>query len=218
MKKISKKAAPPEIFIYVEGGGPTPEGRAQLRQGFDELLKAQKQKARERRFHWKLVLCGPRGKAHEAFHNALKSKTDAIVALLVDSEGPVNGLDAASRVAHLTQCDKWDFQDAPAEHVHLMVQAMEAWILADTDALKAFYGQHFHESGLPKRPNLDEEPKDHLKSCLKRASKDTTKGEYEEIGHGSKLLAKLNASVVGARCPSFGVFTQWLDQVIEETK
>lgn len=163
MKKTSKSTTPPEILIYVEGGGPYPEGRAQLRIGFDALLKAQKERARQRRFHWKLVPRGGRQEAYEAFTKALKSNPNAIVVLLVDAEGPVSALDPASRVAHLSKRDQWNFHHAPAEHVHLMVQAMEAWILADKDALQAFYGQHFMENALPKRQNLDEEPKDQLK-------------------------------------------------------
>ena len=35
-----------EIAIYVEGGGDTAQQKAELRNGFDELLNSQKQAAR----------------------------------------------------------------------------------------------------------------------------------------------------------------------------
>lgn len=47
------------IALYVEGGGDSEAGKAALRQGFDELLSAQKNAARARRLHWKTVLCAP---------------------------------------------------------------------------------------------------------------------------------------------------------------
>jgi hypothetical protein len=48
------------IAIYIEGGGDSTSSKAQLRQGFDALLAPQKDAARARKMHWKLVLCGGR--------------------------------------------------------------------------------------------------------------------------------------------------------------
>jgi hypothetical protein len=221
------------IAIYVEGGGDGRDGKAMLRQGFDALLGPQKTQARERRLGWKLVLCGGRGQTFEAFQHASASAGDEVVALLVDAEDAVADSSPSGRVAHLTKRDGWDFAslkprpaqrgevaerseagEGPAERVHLMTQAMEAWIVADPEALSAFYGNGFHEAKLPKRPVLDEEPKASLYRALDEATKDTQKGSYGKIKHASELLKRLRPGTVAARCRSFKQFAEWLDQTI----
>ena len=42
--------------------------------------------------------------------------------------------------AHLQARDKWDMTGVDAQSVHLMVQTMESWIVADADALSRHYG------------------------------------------------------------------------------
>ena len=95
-----------------------------------------------------------------------------------------------------------------------MTQAMEAWIVADPEALAGFYGKDFHEAKLPKRKLLDEEPKNALYRALDEATKDTQKGSYGKIKHGSELLKRLRPGTVAARCKSFKHFAEWLDQTI----
>lgn len=102
-----------------------------------------------------------------------------------------------------------------------MVPCMEAWIAADPDGMALYYGQGFRLKSLPRRLNLEDEPKANLYSKLANATEDTSKGEYSEsnnakIRHASKLLEKISATKVAARCPRFAAFTAWLDQRIEE--
>jgi hypothetical protein len=59
------------IAIY-EGGGDTAQQKSDLRVGFDQLLKQQKQAARNKRLHWKIVPSGSRNSAFGAFMNALR--------------------------------------------------------------------------------------------------------------------------------------------------
>ena len=106
------------IAIYVEGGGDTPEQKAELRRGLDGLLDNVKSKAREKRLGWKLVCAGGRQATYEAFINALRTHPGTINVLLVDSETSIvaatdnTDQDAALRVAHLTQRDPWDLSEA----------------------------------------------------------------------------------------------------------
>jgi len=104
--------------------------------------------------------------------------------------------------------------EGAAERVHLMTQAMEAWIVADPEALAGFYGKNFHEAKLPKRQVLDDEPKAGLYKALDEATKDTQKGSYHEIKHASDLLKRLRPGTVATRCRSFKQFAEWLDQTI----
>jgi len=128
---------------------------------------------------------------------------------------------ARVRRDHLASRDGWDLSDVEPEQIHLMVPCMEAWIAADPDGMALYYGQGFRLKSLPRRLNLEDEPKANLCSKLANATKDTSKGEYSEsnnakIRHASKLLEKISATKVAARCPRFAAFTAWLDQRIEE--
>lgn len=214
-----------EIAFYVEGGGDTAQQRAELRQGFDGLLGKWKRKAQAKGIGWKLVCCGGREGTFRDFKNAIKNNPKAIHVLLVDAEGPIAALtgdeekDAKTTIQHLIQRDKWDMAKIEPERVHLMVQCMEAWIVADVVALAAFYGQHFRANQLPTNLHLENEAKADLAAKLERATTDQgqnkmQKGRYAKIKHGSQLLKLIDAEKVSARCPRFALLTQWLDKTI----
>ena len=164
----------------------------------DAFLGPLKEAAREKRIHWKLVCCGPRGEAFRRFQNALGNTEDAIVVLLVDAEGPAQG---EPRAYLQNREEGWDLTDVDDRSVHLMVQMMEAWIVADVDALRDYYGQHFSAGALPRAANLETVPKPQLESSLERATRRTQKGEYKKIAHARHLLVKIDAENVKARCP-----------------
>jgi hypothetical protein len=209
-----------EIAIYVEGGGDTPDQKAELRRGLDGLLDNVKSKAREKRLRWKLIPSGGRLTTYEAFINALRTNPGTINVLLVDSETPIAAApddtdqDAEIRVAHLTQCDRWDLSEAHPERVHLMVQCMETWIVADRGALRNFYGPRLALNSLPRRVNLEEEPKVDVYGKLMRATRATQKGEYGKIRHASQLLQRINPTQVAERCPRFAILIRWLEKTI----
>ena len=144
------------IAIYVEGGGDKTTQKAELRLGFDSLLNPVKSMAREKGLGWKLVLGGSRRETYEAFIHAVTTNPEVINALLVDAEEPFANAagnavpPAVARVGHLRRRDAWDLSAVAPERVHLMVQCMEAWIVADVDALGQFYGQHFRPKVKPR--------------------------------------------------------------------
>ena len=211
-----------EIAIYVEGGGDMTHQKAELRQGIDALLREVKSQARAKRLRWKLVCAGGRRSAYDAFINALRMKPEAINVLVVDSESSIVAetgdpiRDARERVAHLTTRDGWDLAAASSERIHLMVQCMEAWIVADSDALAAYYGQGFARNVLPVRPNLEDEPKRDVYDKLARATSKTQKGEYGKIHHASQLLQRIDAAQVAMRCPRFATLVSWLTASINK--
>lgn len=185
------------IAIYMEGGGEGHSTKAALRQGMDEFLQSLKETARNKKLHWKLVCCGPRNEAFQRFQNAVNNRDDAVNILLVDAEGPVNQLPRP----HLQARDGWDLSFTGENTVHLMVQTMETWIVADSEALKSYYGNRgFKAKGLPKATNLETVPKADVGSSLREATRETQKGRYQKIKHASDLLKEINAETVKKRC------------------
>jgi hypothetical protein len=186
------------VAVYMEGGGDGRDSKAALRQGMSVFLDPLKQAARARSWPWKLVCCGGRQEAFAAFVHAMHSGDNTVVALLVDAEAPVVGPPRA----HLQAADGWDLSLVRDDMVHLMIQTMEAWIVADHAALAMYYGQRFNRNALPSALNLETVPKIDLASALDRATRSTQKGAYHKISHASHLLQKIDRRVVQQRCPS----------------
>jgi len=206
-----------EIAIYVEGGGDTAQQKSELRQGFASLFNQIKSNAASKGWSLRFTCCGNRNQAHQDFIKAPK-ENHRINVLLVDSEEAIPSFDKCKdawlRVEHLKKRDKWNFEKVNSEYVHLMVQCMETWIVADAEALKSFYRQGFLENCLPARDNLEEISKKDILNNLKKATKNTQKGEYGKIKHASKLLMIIDSREVEKCCPRFKEFTQWLDSII----
>ena len=119
--------------------------------------------------------------------------------LLVDAEAAVI---SDSPRAHLEKRDCWDLRFATDDMVHLMIQAMETWIVADPDALAAYYGQRFLAKALPKAANLESVPQEDIIRALEQATRRTQKGTYHKIRHASQILQRIDPHSVGQRCPA----------------
>ncbi len=116
---------------------------------------------------------------------------------------------------HLKDRDGWE-SDLPDEHCHLMVQMVEAWLVADPDALAGYYGQRFHRNALPKRTDVEAIPKDQLLRSLDRATAGTTKGRYEKIYHCADLLARFDPDRVRQRARHCDLLFKTLESRIRE--
>jgi len=100
-----------------------------------------------------------------------------------------------------------------------MVQAMEAWLIADIDSLKRFYGQGFKENVIPKNINVERIEKDLLEPKLKEATRDTkSKGEYQKIQHVSKLLEMLDVDKVRKASSECDRIFTTLTELMEQAK
>lgn len=220
-----------EIAVYIEGGGNTAGQKAELRQGFDALFAKEKSKAAATSGSLRFIFCGGRREAYETFMNAVAVKPQIVNALLVDSEAPIapvpadRSQDATQRLRYLRQTqaigprgqgDGWQFEDVSPERIHLMVQCMEAWIVADPEALENFYKQDFRRARLPARANLEDEPKADIYAKLEAATKETRKGLYAKIEHAGKLLLLIDPEKVASRCRRFSIFREWLNASIDQ--
>ena len=186
------------VRIYVEGGGRQADVLRRCREGFRRFLDRAVPTASGR---YKVIACGGREEAFEDFERAMQSHPADVCLLLVDSEGPVlAGVEARSYLA--TEAKWRPAGPVRPEQVHLMVQAMEAWFVADRQALAAFYGQGFAASSLPANSNPEEIPKADLERGLAAATRHANpKGPYHKTRHGFDLLANLDPLAV-ARCPN----------------
>jgi hypothetical protein len=183
-----------EIRIYIEGGGKS-DTKAAIREGFSNFLQPLCDLARKRGIRWSITACGSRTSAFETFKTAVETYPDAFLVLLVDSEVPVVG----GRWKHLQETDGWRSGKLPDDHCHLMVQTVEAWLLADPETLTGYYGQHFRGNVLPGPLDVETIPKEQLLERLKRATEKTQKGPYAKIRHCADLLGRLNRDRVRER-------------------
>ena len=80
-----------------------------------------------------------------------------------------------------------------------MVQVMEAWIIADIETLRRFYGQGFNANPIPGQEDVELIAKTDLERALIQATRNTQKGEYHKIRHGPKILALVDVSKIRNR-------------------
>jgi hypothetical protein len=77
---------------------------------------------------------------------------------------------------------------------------MEAWLVADPEALADYYDQGFNGNPLPRRLNLEEEDKARIYAALEAATRHTQKGTYRKIRHAGDLLARVDQEKAKTRC------------------
>ena len=194
------------VRIYVEGGGGDKDTLKRCSEGFSRYC----QKLVPANRNPRIVPCGGRDQAFKRFKTAVElSQAGDVCALLVDAEAPVR---SASSFQHLQERDRWSFPALGWHKVFLMVQAMEAWFLADRAALAVFYDGGFLANSLPGNPkDIEVIRKDALEPALLHSSKPTkTKGEYHKVKHGFALLALIDPAKVAEASPHAKLFNEFL--------
>ena len=183
-----------KVCVYVEGGGPNAKSQAATacRKAFSEFFGKVLGDSKPRP---KIVASGSRDEAYHDFCRSLKNDSETFAVLLVDSEDPVAGGKTAT--AHLRDREKHWTTPMPDGQVHLMVQCMEAWFLADKPALAEYYGNEFTTSALPPNPKIEEIPKKDVIKGLANATKaNKTRGPYHKTRHGFDLLGLIDPAAV----------------------
>ncbi len=183
--------------IYVEGGG---EGRVwdgRVRAGFKSLLA--KAGLPERNFE--VVPCGSRQEAFERFEAAHQQGTYSYVALLVDSEDPVD--DTEQPWAHLVKREPWRRPpNATDEQVFLMTTCMETWIVTDRTALEGHFGNKLQQNALPPLTELEVRDRHNVQDALTHASRNCT-NSYRKNPESFELLGKLSPDILAQKLPAF---------------
>ena len=193
--------------LYVEGGGDRKPSRTKCRQAFQAFLRKAGLAGRLPR----IFASGSRKQAYADFCHALgASRDDDLAVLLVDSECPV-AVDVGPW-RHLKDRDGWDKPaGADDDHVHLMVQCMEAWFLADRAALARYFGDGFSDNSLPRRAEVEEISKQDLERGLNAATRNSNpKGAYRKGRDSFAILAELDPDKVANASPHAKRFLETL--------
>ena len=181
-------------IVHVEGGGDRHETRARCRQGFSEFFR----KAGLSQRSVRVVADGPRSQAYKRFKADVERSSDFFV-LLVDSEAPVK---TSNTWDHLRIQDGWVRPAGSADDdAYLMVQCMEAWLVADPQALADYFGAGFRSRAIPRRNNVEGMAVKDLLSELRAASRGSSKGSYDKGKHSFALLAKVDPKLVAGASP-----------------
>ena len=184
--------------LYVEGGGDRNPSKTKCRKAFQAFLRKAGLEGRLPR----IFASGSRQQAYGDFRHALGAfRGDDPVLLLVDSEGPVAA--GTGPWQHLKDRDGWDRPaGADDDHVHLMVQCMETWFLADRATLAGYFGNGFRENSLPGRPDVEEISKQDLERGLSDATRSSRrKGAYHKGCDSFAILAELDPDKVADASP-----------------
>jgi hypothetical protein len=202
------------VKIFVEGGGDNNDQHREFRQGLRLFLEKAGIKGRMPR----IVACGGRQTAFDDYQAEIEGGNSAY--LLVDSEEAVadafqKGEDMTkwNPWGHLKQRtgDKWDKPEkAKDTDCHLMVQCMENWFLADSQALSDFFKKEFKEKKLPTNKPIETIGKTEAYDALEAATKEC-KATYSKGGNSFKILAEIDPAKVTSASP-------WAKRFIETLK
>ncbi len=148
-----------------------------------------------------IVLWGSRQNAYEKFKEALIDEPEREHLLLVDSETPFKENQTPWLHVKNREGDGWNKpQGATDDQLQFMAQCVEAWLVADEEKLKEFYGAKL--GNLHKTQNVEEIPKTGLMAKLNQATKRTEKGEYHKVRHFPTLFKMIRRNIVRERAPN----------------
>ena len=198
-----------DIAIYVEGGGDTAQTLAPFRRGMSTFLRPVVDVVRARCIRWRMIPCGGRQQAYDAFVDALANEPEVFNVLLVDSEDPLPITVSPWDHVKKREGDKWDRPAGTDDtRCQMMVACMEAWFLADPAGLKRHFGRNFNEKALPPQNQSETRTKAKINDALKKATKATPAQEYQKIRDGAKLLERIDPAEVRKHC-------KWCDRLFQ---
>ncbi|MGZ8218807.1 DUF4276 family protein [Methylomagnum sp.] len=184
-----------KFWIFVEGGA---EGElsSQCRKGFSQFFEKAGLKGKMPR----IFASGSRRHAYDDFCHAIaKAEPGDFIVLLIDSEAPIHiSPDKVWDHVKTRQGDQWHKPpNATADHLHFMVECMEAWFLADKVCLSAYFGQGFKAEKLPQVTDIERVSKASIYDGLKRATENCkTKAVYGKGAHSFDLLGRIEPDKV----------------------
>jgi hypothetical protein len=200
------------VCLIVEGAGNDKAAKSQLVKALTDLLVNAGFKGRMPR----IIPAGGRDQALQDFKATLSQRQrQGFPLLLIDAEDPISSKDFSIDAPiwhHLKQRDGWEKpQGAENNQVALMVTSMETWLLADTAALRKFFGPNLKEKLLPPLANLESRNRKDVLTALEKATEDCGKNRAYRKGTKSfQLLATVNPQALQQHLPHFQRFVEVL--------
>lgn len=184
------------VRVYIEGGA---EGRLAdsiFRQNWKKFLFVLHDLARENGYHALEIVRGKgRGDAYRRFKRYKNNYPIDLCVLLVDSETAVTEDTLVWDVVKNREGDKWERPSwATENHLYLMVESVETWLLTDQDALNEFFKRDFNAKSLP-TTNLEVRSRGEIDDALKNATRNCQKGIYKH-GHANEIIGLVSPEKV----------------------
>ena len=205
------------VRVYIEGGTKGRPENGDFRRAWKMFLSELHELARRNEFNsLEVVRALGRGTAYRSFLKHAQVHPKDLCFLLVDSETPVEQGQDVWSVVREREGDKWEKPAwATEDHLCLMVEAVETWILTDQDALQAYFKKGFDGRALP-TTNLESRDRHDIDRALRNATKNCQKRTYahgqanEIIGlvrpsnvkklvHGKRLFDTISRAIVARR-------------------
>ena len=190
-----------KAVIYVEGGGDDSSTLASCREGFRKLLEKSGFEGRMPR----IVAKGDRQSAYRAFRLSHKAGEADYVALMVDSEEPIE--DLSRPWDHLERRPNDAMrrpEGAEDEQALVIATCMETWIAADRETLARHYSNGcFKERSLPALPLLESQDRRAIFGALIEATRDCPR-RYEKGKPSFDLLGSIEPDRIRSICQASG--------------
>ena len=191
------------------------EGSDKLRVGFGKLFENHRERARRNGIRFKTIAGGPNAETVKGFLRSCRLNPSDLNVLLIDSERPAPN--AAEAIRALRSSSYWDASVAPKEdeRINFMVQAMEAWFIADRQAMASHFGNGFRCGSLPNPQNAESTSPNGLTESIDQALRaigGRRRKKYDKVRDGARLLALIDEATVRQNCPSFRRLTDFLSR------
>ena len=189
------------------------EGDKGLRPGFQKLLAKYISLCRQRGIKFRLVPGGSREETIKDFLRSCRNRQSHLNVLLIDSEGPIS--DTTNFIGSLRDARFWDravhCEDA---QINFMVQAMEAWFVADRRALVSHFGGRFNVKALPSPQSAESIAPANLVDAIQRGlpRRGRRRRSYDKVVDGAALLGLIDHAAVSRHCPQFRRLMDFLDR------
>ena len=190
------------------------EGAKDLRAGFGALFGNHIERARRNRIRFDMIAGGSNPETVKYFLRSCRRNPSDLNVLLIDSESPAPS--AAEAIRALRSRSYWDASAAPDDgQLNFMVQAMEAWFIADPRALSRHFGNGFAAGRLPNPQNAESASPNGLTDSINQALRaigGRRRKKYDKVRDGAKLLELIDEATVRQNCPAFGRLTDFLSR------
>ena len=181
-----------QVRMFIEGGADGRNAGGEFRRSWKNFLREVHDLARKHSFHSLEVIRGKsRSATFDLFKGGRDESPDDLCVLLIDSECAVATGTSSWQVVRTRTGDGWAKPDwCTDDHLLLMVQSVETWLITDHEALAKYFKKDFDPSKLPPMAQVtqfERRGKADIADALKNATKKCKRGEYSH-GDGNAIL------------------------------